>query len=534
MKKLLVFFCFFNSITAQTYTWIKGSNLNNDPGSYGTQGVTSISNNPSAREAVVSWRNNSNKLWLFGGKNQVDFLNDLWSYDLSTHQWTWLKGSSSAGQPAVYGIQGVPNAFNDPGARFCPSNWADTSGNLWLYGGTYVGERDDLWKYNAGTNEWTWIKGSNTHYLFYQPGLYGTQGVSSPANNPGPRSESMSWTDTAGNFWLFGGHFGLNGSYYYNDLWKYEPSNNEWTWMNGNNTVNQPGIYGVHGAPSTTCNPGARTRAVNWVDHAGNFWLFGGWGYDSNGNFSRLNDLWKYTISTNMWSWESGSSITEQFGIYGIKGISAPSNVPGARLAATGWIDIAGNLILFGGYNYNLAIPNTSDIFNDVWKYTIPTGQWTWIGGSNSSNQTGSYGTLGSSSPNNVIGSRFGTISWTDADKTWIFGGIGYASSGNYHMLNDLWALDDISIGTGLSDTKQPSHQDYIYPNPNSGEFIIKSHLTSKQLQFILFTGSGQKVYEQTIDQNQVRIKTDLSKGFYYYKLLQKNVIIQQGKIIIE
>ena len=38
-----------------------------------------------------------------------------------------------------------------------------------------------------------------------QAGVYGTKGVPAAANVPGARDESISWTDSTGNLWLFGG-----------------------------------------------------------------------------------------------------------------------------------------------------------------------------------------------------------------------------------------------------------------------------------------------------------------------------------------
>jgi hypothetical protein len=79
----------------------------------------------------------------------------------------------------------------------------------------------DLWEYSAG--EWTWVGGPN---IANQPGIYGTQGTAAPGNIPGMRAGAISWTDTTGNFWLFGGD-GYDSSVavsgYLNDLWKYEP-----------------------------------------------------------------------------------------------------------------------------------------------------------------------------------------------------------------------------------------------------------------------------------------------------------------------
>ncbi len=37
---------------------------------------------------------------------------------------------------------------------------------------------------------------------------------------------------------------------YLNDLWKFSPSTNQWTWISGNNTINVPGVYGIQGQPT--------------------------------------------------------------------------------------------------------------------------------------------------------------------------------------------------------------------------------------------------------------------------------------------
>ena len=50
-----------------------------------------------------------------------------------------------------------------------------------------------------------------------------------------------------------------------------------------------------------------------------------------------LNDLWKY--SNGSWTWISGNNTINALGIYGTKGISSPSNYPGARQFAVGGID---------------------------------------------------------------------------------------------------------------------------------------------------------------------------------------------------
>ena len=143
---------------------------------------------------------------------------------------------------------------------------------------------------------------------------------------------------------------------------------NEWTWVNGANVNGQQGTYGTQGTAAVGNVPGARAIATTWTDAAGNFWLFGGEGYDSAGTFAYLNDLWKYSASAGQWTWMGGSNLVNQQGTYGTQGTAAPSNVPGARYRDVAWTDAAGNVWLFGGEGYDSA--GTLGYLNDLWKYS--------------------------------------------------------------------------------------------------------------------------------------------------------------------
>jgi N-acetylneuraminic acid mutarotase len=128
-----------------------------------------------------------------------------------------------------------------------------------------------------------------------QAGVYGTKGTAAPSNVPGARAILVSWTETAGNFWLFGGSgYDSNGTGgFLNDLWKFDGHN--WTWVGGATIVKQPGVYGTRGTMSPSNVPGARAPLVAWSDNSGNLWLFGGDGYESTGTLGFFNDLWRYT-----------------------------------------------------------------------------------------------------------------------------------------------------------------------------------------------------------------------------------------------
>ena len=249
-------------------------------------------------------------LWLFGGERyaasgsgRLSMLNDLWKYNPTTNEWTWVKGDNTYDRVGVYGTQGSAAAGNKPGARDGSISWSDASGNLWLFGGYgYAASGisyylNDFWKYNPFTNEWTWVKGDNT---VNQLGVYGTQGTAAAGNKPGSRSGSVSWTDASGNLWLFGG-FGnaASGYNFLNDLWKYNPATNEWTWVKGDNTNEQVGVYGTQGTAAAGNNPGSRYGSVSWKEASGNLWLFGGYGYAAIG-YGNLNDLWKYVPAPNL------------------------------------------------------------------------------------------------------------------------------------------------------------------------------------------------------------------------------------------
>jgi hypothetical protein len=213
-------------------------------------------------------------------------INDLWKY--SGGEWTWMGGDSVASAKGVYGIKGTPSAANVPGARNTGAFAIDPSGAVWLFGGSGVdsagtrGVLNDLWRYQNG--QWTWINGPN---LVNQPGSFGTKGVAASTNLP-PVS-GPAWFDLAGNFWTFGGIANVDGNLvFYNALWEYTAGN--WIWMGGDNTTNQPGVYGSKGVGSSANIPSSREESLVWSDASNNLWLLGGVPY----TFGNINDLWKY------------------------------------------------------------------------------------------------------------------------------------------------------------------------------------------------------------------------------------------------
>ncbi len=342
--------------------------------------------------------------------------------------WTWISGDSAVGPLGVYGTQGIPSVNNHPPGAYELCEWKDKHGNFWLYGGTYP-DNSDLWKYNPLTNEWTWVKGNQ---LSFQAAVYGSKGISDPANTPGYLYYGCaSWTDTSGNLWLFGGHPPTNV------LWKYNISLNEWTWVNGDTIAGGIALHGIQGIPAPLNVPGSREEvASSWTDSLNNLWLFGGQGLDDAGNMGMLNDLMKYNISSNEWTWMSGSNLVNNPGNYGIKGVPSPSNAPSSRRTYSKWKDTQSNLWLFGGGDDN------GNLYNDAWKYDMSLNEWTWMAGTSLINDSGTYLSNCFYAPQNTPSCRWEhRSSVTDnCGRFWMYG--GFAIHGNLVRLSDLSIFD--------------------------------------------------------------------------------------------
>jgi hypothetical protein len=380
----------------------------------------------------------------------------------ATGDWTWMGGSNSIGlnpnidystfvptngQKGIYGTPGTASSTNVPGGRDSAVTWTDGSGSFWLFGGEGLdsagthGYLNDLWEYSSTTSQWIWINGSST---VNAKGVYGALGTAASTNVPGARVNAVSWIDSKGNLWLFGGDgYDSTGSKsYLNDLWEYSASASQWTWISGSSTVNAKGVYGTPGTAASTNVPGARAEAASWTDSSGNFWIFGGGGYDSS-SAGILNDLWKFTPSSGTWTWMGGSNATGTVGIYGAQGTAASTNVPGARTFAASWTDSSGNFWLFGGNGVG-STAKSQGVLNDLWKFTPASGtygEWTWMGGSENLGQPGIYGIKGTPATTNTPGARTAVINWRDSNGNfWLFGGGGVDIDGNQDVgLNDLW-----------------------------------------------------------------------------------------------
>lgn len=360
-------------LASNQWVWVHGNSTVSQLGVYGTRGVASPLNKPGARSSSARWTDTSGNLWLFGGfgfgtsggANRM--LNDLWKFEPAAGTWTWISGdTATSALNGIYGQKGVAAATNNPGSRHGAVSWQDKAGNFWLFGGTGhaasggQGFLNDLWMYQPSSGQWTWVSGDS---VLNQGSIYGVTGVAAPGNKPGCRAFASGWLDTAGHLWFFGGDY--SGTLF-NDLWRFNPQTQEWTWMKGDNVPGQNGVYGTKDVANAANKPGSRYGAASWSDNYNNFYLFGGIGFAASGGSGFTNDFWKYDASTGDWTWINGASVANAFADYGTLGQEAPGNIPGSRNMSAYWVDHQGKFWMMAGDGYPDG--GRATVLNDLWK----------------------------------------------------------------------------------------------------------------------------------------------------------------------
>ena len=235
----------------------------------------------------------NNKMYVFGGYNDTNLLNDLWVYDPTNNSWEEKIKNDEYGE----GLSRKPQ-MTKPTKRDGQS-LTKINDKLYLIGGSGFFENlFDIWEYDPLTNIWTDLSktypSSRTHHtainLNNKIYVYGGTREKSEYENKITYYNDLIvydiqkqiWTEcdscsikrylhSAINFenrmFVFGGY---DGSTYLNDLWEYDPLTNIWSQKSQSNKIT-PRVK-----PSLT--------EIN-----GRVFLFGG--YNNDGCF--LNDLWE-------------------------------------------------------------------------------------------------------------------------------------------------------------------------------------------------------------------------------------------------
>ena len=504
--------------------------------------------------------------WIFNYQGVVTANLSNVIVDCQHNDWTWVDGPNSAGQ---FGVASLPpptppsQDTNVPGGRQFSASWTDSSGRKWLFGGwglEVTGRTppdlpnllNDLWLWSPGLDGWipaalpltSTTSGTVTTSTASIIPDQTTDNIGGAT--PGARWGGVTWSDGSGNLWLFGGQgYSTTGLGLLNDIWKFAPGaydvsvppnyvgsyteKGTWTPVSGTATQDQPGTYPA--TPGTSGGgPGGRWGAAFATDPTDTtVWLFGGQGLDSAGNLGLLNDLWKYDIAGGTWTWmgPTNSKVGQNNGVYGTQGTPLAANAPGpgGRQAAMLWVDNSGNVWLFGGLGLDsagtrnpgslsgLANGTTNPdgaLLNDLWKYNIGTGQWTWVSGGGATglaDQTGVYGTQQTPAAGNVPGSRWGSVGFVDVSgNVWLSAGWGYASvlASSTGYLNDVWEYQRSSgqwiwwkgstdvNHAGSFPTQYPPSWLVPYPtNTPGGRFGAASWKQDSLDYFSIFGGEG-------------------------------------------
>jgi hypothetical protein len=391
---------------AVSWSWLSPTtSLLDQPGEWPPQssnigGSSSTASPPARGHAAIAILNNT--LIIIGGVGHGssgasnELLNDVWTYDLISMNWTWIRGCNHGStSPYYYGIQTVTSNDNELPPRTDASFTSDGHRMIYIYSGVAwassssssgLTERttpNDMWSIDVVTQQWTWLHGSWSS----SPVSYGTLLTESLSNTPGSRqSSAMTMMKHDHSIWLFGG---LLNNTFTNDFWRFNTTTNQWTCLFiGGTTTN----YGTRGVMDTNNIPPARAGHGMDMDGNGNIWIIGGLTSSSE----LLNDVWKWSTKWNAFEWVAGSSLS---GVpsgwsYGIIGVASSSNLPSARLGSTIQLDHNGEIIYqYGGYGYDQTT-QTFGYLADMWSFNTTSNWFTWLGGSSEMLSVGNRGEL--------------------------------------------------------------------------------------------------------------------------------------------
>jgi N-acetylneuraminic acid mutarotase len=430
------------NLTTQQWRFLKGSFLINGNPTYGALGVVAGSNVPGARRGSGAW-SAGGKMFVFGGFGRIaggttGHLQDLWEYDPATNNWRWVKGSSAVNTNGVYGTLNTASPANNPGGRLGGAT-ASNGTLLWLLGGEQNnGFYNDVWEYDPGTNNWKWIKGSNT---VNPSGTYGTIGTAAPANNPGGRRNgAVSFAD--GKIFFFGGigrdEAGDEG--YLNDLWEFNLNTKNWRWLSGTETSSSYQSDGNEVVFSTNNYPAGR-RAAALAANTTSVMIIGGDFLTINAESIEVNSIWECRLSDRAMARIKGSDKVSLPASYGTTGTFSATNLPQGKYDFTTW-QIDDRLFVFGGYIFNEA-QYFEGFTNQLWEYNLTTNEWRLLNGSINPDPKGVYGPQNTFNINYTPGGRAGATGWVNGNRLYLFGGNGLAEKeGEIGSLSDLWAYD--------------------------------------------------------------------------------------------
>lgn len=421
-----------------------------------TMNAFSPKNHPgSGSKQQLVWKSQDN-LYLYGNGNLAfDYGNSsFWVYNLTIRQWKCLQANEVA---VNFGTKGVFSNTNTPGKRCQSTTFTDSSGNLYLMGGTYINsnsssvEFNDLWKFDIALQQWAWIGGYNTHSAGVA-GNSGPLGTESALYFPSTRNFTKPVLAADGTVYFYGGHAPSGDGYDKFDLWKYNPANNAWTlvYKPANNTQN----VGTIGVEDPANRPGCLMQYTSWF-YNNSLWFYGGSSTTSTDDTAVQKKVWKYNLTTQRWTCMKDPATTDA--VYGQQNVSSAANTPPSLINMSNAVVVNDEAYFFGGYELggNTSTERNREQHNSLWKYNMPTNQWTWLKGKQLTKHPGFLGKKGIERAENMPSSRTHVFLWTDGNAALqLFGGRPYQSTGGA-VSQEFWkyniATNNFTWTAGLS-----------------------------------------------------------------------------------
>jgi hypothetical protein len=319
---------------------------------------------------------------------------------------------------------------------------------------------------------WTWH--GRQYGSTSDTAVYGAKGQFSPSNSPGSLNGARAFYFN-NSFYLFGRNANI--------MWQYRSSDNLWGWISGANwdcstCASGCGQYGKLRKPNATNIPPSRSFHQAWLVNSVAY-MFGG---QTCGNEAK-DDLWSYNISSNIWTWISGSSSTDFAGNY------SQNFSPSGRFCTAGF-DAYGSLYLFAGTSY-------LGVRNDLWMFDLGSYSWTFLKGSSVADQGGMFfdGPDPENSPNPVTSPQIWFSQSTN--RSYVFG--GFTNSGSlvkamyfYEFSSQCWQVvgGTSQLSPGWKYGPKGEFGASLYPPPRY-EASTWSYYSNHGTFLMMYGGSG-------------------------------------------
>lgn len=292
---------------------------------------------------------------------------------------------------------------------------------LFVFGGSAKAMAlNSVWAYDYIGTGWNLLSGSDTTQAFP---VFGTKGQESSTTNPGSIfAHSCVYSSSTNRIYVMGGSTQLSSgttSSTTNSVWSFNTGTSQWAFRSGRSSnANALGPLGNFSADSMPMSRQNLALAINSVGTI--LYMFGGQQSSTSGG---INDLWRYSVGLDLWSYERVDS-----SIYGFQNSDPTVNQPPPSYGNKIVLVESSNLI----FNFGGQFTSTT-FFDDLMYYDISSRLWTWISGSKGSTGTPKYNITGKFNNFNIPGSRacVGMSYIPSQSVILMYAGMGIGASGS-------------------------------------------------------------------------------------------------------